>query len=134
MREYAHIALDQLRAMLPDLAASLDALLDEAFGRLQGTIGPIGAAQTITRVDHPIEHEEEIVRNYHEKLLAEGVEGFGWQDCWQAYRKSAFAGFGVTVIAAMIVQQTERGDQMFLTMADRHSRHALDLGSEEFLV
>ena len=33
----------------------------------------------------------------------------------------------------MIVQQTERGDAMFTVMAQRHSRHALDLGAEEFL-
>ena len=39
----------------------------------------------------------------------------------------------VTVIASMLVQQTERGDEMFTAMARRHSRHALDLGSAEFL-
>jgi hypothetical protein len=39
----------------------------------------------------------------------------------------------VTVIASMMVQQTERGDEMFITMARRHSRHTLDLGAEEFL-
>jgi hypothetical protein len=27
----------------------------------------------------------------------------------------------------MLVARTDRGDQMFLTMADRHARHALDL-------
>ena len=47
--------------------------------------------------------------------------------------QGSFSGFGVTVIAAMIVERTERGDQMFITMADRHSRHALDLGAHEFL-
>jgi hypothetical protein len=29
----------------------------------------------------------------------------------------------------MLVQRTERGDEMFCTMADRHARHALDLGA-----
>jgi hypothetical protein len=33
----------------------------------------------------------------------------------------------------MIVERTERGDQMFTTMAQRHARHALDLHAEEFL-
>lgn len=32
-----------------------------------------------------------------------------------------------------LVQQTERGDAMFVAMARRHARHALDLGSAEFL-
>jgi hypothetical protein len=37
------------------------------------------------------------------------------------------------VIASMLVQQTERGDDMFTAMARRHARHALDLGAIEFL-
>jgi hypothetical protein len=32
-----------------------------------------------------------------------------------------------------MVQQTERGDVMFTAMARRHARHAIDLGSAEFL-
>jgi hypothetical protein len=77
--------------------------------------------------------EEALVRRYHHALLQTGVEGFDWATCWEGYRQSSFAGFGVTVIASMIVQQTTRGDEMFITMADRHSRHALDLGAAEFL-
>jgi hypothetical protein len=76
--------------------------------------------------------EECIVREYHEALQA-GIDAFDWPACWQAYRRASFAGFGVTVIASMIVQQTPRGDEMFLTMARRHARHALDLGATEFL-
>ncbi len=73
------------------------------------------------------------MRNYHQGLLDAGIADLNWDDCWHAYRRATFAGFGVTVVASMIVQQTERGDQMFLTMADRHSQHALDLGAGEFL-
>ena len=79
------------------------------------------------------EGEEDIVRGYHEALRQAGIEDFDWHGCWEAYRRSTFAGFGVTVIASMIVQQTARGDEMFLTMARRHSRHAIDLGAAEFL-
>jgi hypothetical protein len=78
------------------------------------------------------EAEEGIVRDYHAALTAAGVD-FSWEDCWTGYRKGVFCGFGVTVIASMIVQQTERGDDMFTVMARRHARHALDLGAEEFL-
>lgn len=77
--------------------------------------------------------ERDIVRDYHRALEQAGVTGFDWQSCWEAYRRSTFAGFGVTVIASMLVQQTPRGDEMFLTMARRHARHALDLGAAEFL-
>ena len=78
--------------------------------------------------------EGEIVRGYHDKLMAAGITNFDWDQCWKAYRRGTFAGFGVTVIASMIVQRTERGDRMFIAMAQRHARHALDLGADEFLV
>ncbi len=78
------------------------------------------------------EAEEGILRDYHAALNAAGV-AFSWDDCWAGYRKGTFCGFGVTVIASMIVGQTERGDEMFTVMARRHARHALDLGAEEFL-
>jgi aminoglycoside phosphotransferase (APT) family kinase protein len=77
--------------------------------------------------------EQDIVHSYHSALQQAGIEAFDWHGCWEAYRRSTFAGFAVTVIASMIVQQTPRGDEMFLTMARRHSRHALDLGAAEFL-
>ena len=78
--------------------------------------------------------EEEIVRAYHGRLLETGISDFDWPACWEAYRRGVFAGFGVTVIASMLVQRTERGDEMFVAMARRHARHALDLGAEEFLI
>ncbi len=33
----------------------------------------------------------------------------------------------MAVGASMMVQQTERGDEMFVTSAARHAQHALDL-------
>ncbi len=77
--------------------------------------------------------EEDLVRDYHSALAQAGVEGYRWEDCWQDYRRAAFAGFSVTVVASMLVQQTERGDEMFTAMARRHSRHALDLNAGELL-
>jgi hypothetical protein len=77
--------------------------------------------------------ERDILREYHTALQEAGVGDLDWNRCWEEYRRGSFAGFGVTVIAAMIVQQTARGDEMFVTMAQRHSRHALDLNAEEFL-
>lgn len=77
--------------------------------------------------------EEEIVRTYHSALQDAGIKDYGWEACWTDYRKGVFAGFFVTVIASMIVERTERGDEMFLTMARRHARHALDIGAHEFL-
>lgn len=79
------------------------------------------------------EVEEALVRAHHTNLQAAGVSGYSWERCWEDYRQGSFAGFGVTVIASMIVGQTTRGDEMFISMARRHARHALDLGAVEFL-
>jgi hypothetical protein len=77
--------------------------------------------------------EGAIVEAYHAALRGAGVTGYEWDDCWNDYRRGTFAGFAVTVVASMLVQQTARGDEMFTVMARRHSRHALDLGAGEFL-
>lgn len=77
--------------------------------------------------------ERDIVRRYHESLCREGVTNYGWEQCWEDYRRGTFAGLVVTVIASMMVQQTARGDRMFATMAQRHARHVLDHGAEELL-
>lgn len=78
--------------------------------------------------------ESDIVRAYHAALGRAGVTDYQWEACWNDYRRGVFAGFGVTVIASMLVQQTARGDEMFTVMARRHARHALDLGAEQLLV
>ncbi len=78
-------------------------------------------------------HERDLVRGYHQALLAAGVGGLGWDDCWDQYRAFSFSGFHMAVLAAMVVQRTDRGDAMFLAMANRHARQALDLDAEAFL-
>ena len=67
------------------------------------------------------------------RLIHAGIAEYSWAECWTDYRRGAFAGFLVTVIASMIVQETARGNEMFVAMAQRHTRHAIDLGAAEFL-
>ena len=77
--------------------------------------------------------EQDLVRDYHQALKAAGISDYSWEQCWEDYRRATFAGFSVTVVATMLVQQTKRGDEMFTVMAQRHSRHALDLKADELL-
>ncbi len=79
-------------------------------------------------------HEEELVHLYHETMLASGVTDFPWEKCWEQYRANSFAGFMMAVLASMLVERTARGDEMFLTMAQRHGQQILDLDAEEFLI
>jgi hypothetical protein len=39
----------------------------------------------------------------------------------------------MAVAASMMVARTDRGDRMFLTMARRHARHALDLDAPDVI-
>jgi len=79
------------------------------------------------------QHEKVLLRVYYDALVAQGVDGFAWDRCWRDYRRYAFSGFLMAVGASMLVVQTERGDEMFLTMARRHGTQIVDLDAEEFL-
>jgi len=77
--------------------------------------------------------EQDLVRRYHDGLLAAGIEGYGWDACWHDHRRGTFAGLVMAVAASMLVERTDRGDQMFMTMASRHAQHALDLDAVDLI-
>ena len=77
-------------------------------------------------------HEEELVGRYRAGLARQGIS-LTADECWRGYRRFAFGGLTMAVIAAMLVERTDRGDDMFLAMAERAGRHALDLDAEELL-
>jgi hypothetical protein len=79
-------------------------------------------------------HEGALVRGYHDALVAAGVRDYPWTTCWDDYRLGSWSGLVMAVGASMMVERTDRGDQMFLAMASRHARHALDLDADEILV
>ena len=78
-------------------------------------------------------HEEELVRGYHERLLELGVQGFDWARCWDGYRRGCFWGIVINVAAAIVVEQTERGDEMFTTVFRRMAQQIIDLDALELL-
>jgi hypothetical protein len=78
-------------------------------------------------------HEEDLMREYHHGLVASGVE-LDWDTCWNDYRRYSFGGLVMAIAASMLVVRTDRGDDMFMTMASRHSTQALDLDATEFLL
>jgi hypothetical protein len=78
-------------------------------------------------------HEQRLLRGYHEELLAHGVRGLGWEQLWEEYRRSCFHGLVMTIAASIVVQRTERGDEMFMTWFERNATQALDLDAVELL-
>lgn len=83
-------------------------------------------------VDDRRQHERALLDRYRQGLAAHGVE-LDDDDCWTAYRRYAFSGLNMAIIASMLVGRTDRGDDMFMAMAERAGRHALDLDSEALL-
>lgn len=79
------------------------------------------------------EVERDLVKEYHDTLRAGGVKDLSFEACWDQYRRFAWAGFIMAVISSMIVGQTDRGDEMFMAMANRSGRMAIDLESLELL-
>lgn len=77
-------------------------------------------------------HEETLVRDYHARLVDRGV-ALSWAACWLAYRRYALEGLGTVLFAAPTVKRSERGDALFVAMAERAGRHALDVESEQLL-
>ncbi len=83
----------------------------------------IGAG--LTREERP-KHEKALLRFYHDRLTDAGVSGYSFGDLYDDYRWFSFYGMSVAFGAAMLVKQTERGDEMFLTMLRRHAAQARD--------
>jgi hypothetical protein len=77
-------------------------------------------------------HEQALVRQYHDAMQAADV-ALEWDDCWLQYRRFSAAGLAMAIGASGLVGQTDRGDDMFVAMAQRHGRHALDLDVEAAL-
>lgn len=78
-------------------------------------------------------HERDLVGRYVEALGAAGIDDLDAEGAWEQYRVHSFAGLLMAVAASMLVTRTDRGDEMFMVMAHRHGRHALDLDAEGLL-
>ena len=75
--------------------------------------------------------EEELVKEYH--ALLDVNDSYPFEEAWNDYRRGSFVGFLMAVMSAMIVQRTERGDEMFAVMAERSGWQALHLDAVSFL-
>lgn len=70
--------------------------------------------------------EENLVAHYHQRLNLTD-QHYGLDRAWHDYRRASFAGFIMAVVSSMLVERTERGDEMFAVMAERSGWQALHL-------
>lgn len=74
-------------------------------------------------------HEQALVRAYHETLLSHGVRDYSFEDCMDDYRFGHFQGPFITILAAVSLAHTDRGDDMFMAMCSRACAAIRDLDS-----
>ena len=79
-----------------------------------------------------LNNEHDLVKHYLEVLASYKVN-FGWNECWRHYRANAPAGLVMAVIASMIVEETDRGNDMFMAMATRSCQQVIELESFDLL-
>lgn len=72
--------------------------------------------------------EASLIDDYVSALAPYGVE-VSTEWVWQEYRREAFAGVIMAVVASQVVGGSDRSEAMFAAMATRHLQHALDLES-----
>lgn len=78
-------------------------------------------------------------RAHYDELLACYFEGLGpnpritLEQVREGVRRQSFFGVMMAIVSSMLVERTDRGDQMFLTMVDRHTSHVLDTGALDVL-
>ena len=75
--------------------------------------------------------EDDLIKSYFDALGPN--PGFTLQECKDAVRMHTFFGVLMAVIPPMLVQRTDRGDDLFMTLIDRHCNHVLDLGALDIL-
>ena len=77
------------------------------------------------------DHYDALLRAYHETLGPEAP--ISLDDVREGVRRQSFFGVMMAIVAPMLVVQTERGDEMFMTMLRRHCQHVLDTEALEIL-
>lgn len=73
----------------------------------------------------------EVRRAHYEELLAAyqgalGTGGLTLDEVRDGVRRQSFFGVMMAIVSSMLVERTERGDLMFMTMLERHCEHVLD--------
>ena len=72
-------------------------------------------------------HFDELLQTYFDELGGRGPATV--DEVREGVRRHTFLGILMTIVPSVLVEQTERGDEMFMTMFARHCELALDLDS-----
>ncbi|MDT5072381.1 MAG: hypothetical protein QOH82_1701, partial [Mycobacterium sp.] len=82
-------------------------------------------------VQHRRDHADALLRAYHDALGADAT--LTMDDVREGVRRQSFFGVVMAIVSPMLVERTERGDRMFMTMIERHCTHVLDMDAMSVL-
>ncbi|MEN4478667.1 phosphotransferase [Mycolicibacterium cosmeticum] len=68
-------------------------------------------------------HYDDLLATYHAAL---GTGVLTLDEVRDGVRRQTFFGVMMAIVSSMLVERTERGDEMFMTMLHRHCEHVLD--------
>jgi len=71
-------------------------------------------------------NERELLKGYHAKLTQLGVRDYPFEKMMKDYALYSFSLFNMAYAASMIVERTERGDNMFFSMLESGTAQILD--------
>lgn len=77
-------------------------------------------------------HYDELLLAYHSALGPEPAHTP--EQIREAVRRQSFMGVIMSIAASVVVERTDRGDEMFLTILSRHCDHILDTGALTLLL
>jgi hypothetical protein len=69
-------------------------------------------------------HYDALLQAYHAALGPDAP--ISLDDVREGVRRQSFFGVMMAIVSSMLVERTERGDEMFMTMLQRHCEHVLD--------
>jgi aminoglycoside phosphotransferase (APT) family kinase protein len=114
----------------PDRVCILDWQTVQLGSALADAAYYIGGSLT---TEHRRAHERDLVRAYHARLRAQGLD-LAWDWCWNEYRRHALSLLTTTLkLARNVSTLDERGSDMLLALTQRAAYHALDLESMHLL-
>ncbi|MBV9638762.1 MAG: phosphotransferase [Mycobacteriaceae bacterium] len=76
------------------------------------------------RVEVRRAHADELLSAYHEALGPDA--GLTLDQVHDGVRRASFFGVMMAIVSPMLVQRTDRGDEMFMAIIERHCQHVLD--------
>jgi len=139
-----NVPLDTPRCLTHNDFRPDNMLIDDAAGRIATvdwqTVNMLSSGMDVAYfiggsmfTDDRRAHEQDLLNFYYDELTGNGVRYYSFDQFFRDYRHYSFAGMAVALAAIVLVKRTPRGDDMLLTMLERHARHVLDLNALQLL-